>query len=171
LDNDCVIVPGFGGFMAHNIPAKYDEENCIFIPPMRIVGFNPQLTMNVNATRSFDFLRFAAHHWMADGGRVVVLGSVVGSVAETDQITTPYYCMSKAALNMAVKMLSVEHKQLGWAVIHPGLVHTKMTKGMSFRNPTAISPEVCAVHIRERMVNDWPGFGFWHMADGRRIRW
>lgn len=32
--------------MAHNIPAKYDEENCIFIPPMRIVGFNPQLTMN-----------------------------------------------------------------------------------------------------------------------------
>ena len=46
LNNDCVIVPGFGGFMAHNIPAKYDEENCIFIPPMRIVGFNPQLTMN-----------------------------------------------------------------------------------------------------------------------------
>lgn len=46
LDNDCVIVPGFGGFMAHSIPAKYDEETCLFTPPIRIVGFNPQLTMN-----------------------------------------------------------------------------------------------------------------------------
>lgn len=132
---------------------------------------DPQLTMNVNATRSFDFLRFAARHWMKPDGRVVVLGSVVGSVAETDQLTTPYYRMSKAALNMAVKMLAVEQKQLDWAVIHPGLVHTKMTKGMSFRNPAAISPEACATQIRERMVNEWPGFGFWNMTDGRRIRW
>lgn len=46
LNNDCVIVPGFGGFMAHSLPAKYDEEICIFSPPIRIVGFNPQLTMN-----------------------------------------------------------------------------------------------------------------------------
>ena len=46
LDNDCVIVPGFGGFMAHSIPAKYDEDTCLFTPPIRIVGFNPQLTMN-----------------------------------------------------------------------------------------------------------------------------
>lgn len=46
LSNDCVIVPGFGGFMAHNISAKYDEATCTFNPPTRIVGFNPQLTMN-----------------------------------------------------------------------------------------------------------------------------
>ena len=46
LNNDCVIVPGFGGFMAHNISAKYDEATCTFNPPIRIVGFNPQLTMN-----------------------------------------------------------------------------------------------------------------------------
>lgn len=46
LDNDCVIVPGFGGFMAHYMPAKYDEKNNLFSPPMRIVGFNPQLNMN-----------------------------------------------------------------------------------------------------------------------------
>lgn len=46
LNNDCVIVPGFGGFMAHCIPAKYDEETGLFTPPIRIVGFNPQLTMN-----------------------------------------------------------------------------------------------------------------------------
>jgi hypothetical protein len=33
LDNDCVIVPGFGGFMAHHIAASYDEKNHIFPPP------------------------------------------------------------------------------------------------------------------------------------------
>lgn len=46
LDNDCVIVPGFGGFMAHNIAASYDEKNNIFFPPSRTIGFNPHLTMN-----------------------------------------------------------------------------------------------------------------------------
>ena len=44
LDNDCVIVPGFGGFMAHHIAASYDEKNHIFLPPTRTVGFNPRLS-------------------------------------------------------------------------------------------------------------------------------
>lgn len=46
LDNDCVIVPGFGGFMVHRIAAYYDEHNNVFLPPKRTVGFNPRLTMN-----------------------------------------------------------------------------------------------------------------------------
>ena len=45
LDNDCVIVPGFGGFMAHHIAASYDEKSHIYLPPTRTVGFNPRLTM------------------------------------------------------------------------------------------------------------------------------
>ena len=46
LDNDCVIVPGLGGFMAHYIPAEYVEEEKIFLPPQRTLGFNPQLQLN-----------------------------------------------------------------------------------------------------------------------------
>jgi cell division septation protein DedD len=46
LDNDCVIVPGLGGFIAHYQSAYYVEEERIFLPPTRKVGFNPQLTMN-----------------------------------------------------------------------------------------------------------------------------
>lgn len=46
LSNDCVIVPGFGGFMAHHVDAYYDSEECMFFPPRRTLGFNPQLTMN-----------------------------------------------------------------------------------------------------------------------------
>ena len=43
LNNDCVIVPGFGGFMAHHVDAVYDEEENLFLPPSRTLGFNPQL--------------------------------------------------------------------------------------------------------------------------------
>lgn len=46
LSNDCVIVPGLGGFMAHHIEARYDEADGTFLPPLRTLGFNPQLTMN-----------------------------------------------------------------------------------------------------------------------------
>lgn len=46
LSNDCVIVPGFGGFMAHHVDARYDEQENLFLPPQRTIGFNPQLTLN-----------------------------------------------------------------------------------------------------------------------------
>lgn len=45
LNNDCVIVPGLGGFIAHHIPAMYDAENHVFLPPTRVVGFNQKLSM------------------------------------------------------------------------------------------------------------------------------
>ena len=46
LSNDCVIVPDFGGFMAHHVDAHYDEEEGCFLPPQRTLGFNPQLKIN-----------------------------------------------------------------------------------------------------------------------------
>lgn len=46
LSNDCVIVPGFGGFMAHHVDAFYDDGSRSYYPPTRTVGFNPQLTLN-----------------------------------------------------------------------------------------------------------------------------
>lgn len=46
LGNDCVIVPNLGGFMAHHVEARYDEGEGIFLPPLRTLGFNPQLRMN-----------------------------------------------------------------------------------------------------------------------------
>lgn len=46
LDNDCVIVPGLGGFMAHYEQARLDESDNTFIPPFRSIGFNQKLTLN-----------------------------------------------------------------------------------------------------------------------------
>lgn len=46
LENDCVIVPGFGGFIAHYQPAHYSEDENLYLPPIRTIGFNPQLKIN-----------------------------------------------------------------------------------------------------------------------------
>lgn len=46
LSNDCVAVPDFGGFVAHYVPARIDEADGMFLPPMRTIGFNPHLKMN-----------------------------------------------------------------------------------------------------------------------------
>lgn len=46
LSNDCVIVPDFGGFMAHHVDARYEESEGLFLPPLRTLGFNPQLRLN-----------------------------------------------------------------------------------------------------------------------------
>lgn len=45
LENDCVIVPGLGGFIAHHRPALRKRDGR-FCPPLRTVGFNPRIVMN-----------------------------------------------------------------------------------------------------------------------------
>lgn len=46
MSNDCVIVPDFGGFMAHHIDAQKDDSDGSFLPPIRSIGFNPKLKLN-----------------------------------------------------------------------------------------------------------------------------
>ena len=46
LDNDCVIVPGLGGFVAHYVDARFEAEENLFLPPQRTLGFNSSLRMN-----------------------------------------------------------------------------------------------------------------------------
>ena len=46
LDNDCVIVPGLGGFTANHVEARFDESDDVFLPPLRTLGFNQQLKIN-----------------------------------------------------------------------------------------------------------------------------
>lgn len=48
LNNDCVIVPNLGGFVAHTREAEYDSKTSVFYPPYRALGFNPQLKINDN---------------------------------------------------------------------------------------------------------------------------
>lgn len=42
--NECVILPGLGGFVTTHIPARYDEKRELFFPPYRILAFQAGLT-------------------------------------------------------------------------------------------------------------------------------
>ena len=46
LENDCVIVPGLGGFVAPHVSARYDEQDSLVLTTYRTLGFNAQLKMN-----------------------------------------------------------------------------------------------------------------------------
>jgi len=43
---ECVIIPGFGGFLTKTISAKIDERSHTLHPPSKRLGFNSQLTEN-----------------------------------------------------------------------------------------------------------------------------
>ncbi len=46
MRHDCVILPGFGGFVTHHVGARIDASDGVMLPPSTTVGFNPQLTLN-----------------------------------------------------------------------------------------------------------------------------
>ncbi len=46
LENDFVIIPDFGGFVAHYNQARKADSDNLFCPPTRTIGFNPKLTLN-----------------------------------------------------------------------------------------------------------------------------
>ena len=46
LQQHCVIIPEFGGFITQYMPARYVEEENMFLPPYRSVKFNRHLVVN-----------------------------------------------------------------------------------------------------------------------------
>ena len=47
LNHDCVIVPGLGGFIANQAPARIDDNDSHnMLPPYRTIGFNRELSVN-----------------------------------------------------------------------------------------------------------------------------
>ena len=65
---------------------------------------------------------------LADGAKVVNLSSTLGSIARTDSLYSPSYAMSKAALNMATRLLAIALREQGVIVVavSPGWVRTDM---------------------------------------------
>lgn len=46
LRHDCVVVPGLGAFLINETHAYYDSKTCRFCPPVRSLGFNPEIKHN-----------------------------------------------------------------------------------------------------------------------------
>ncbi len=44
--HECVIIPGFGGFVTNYKPSRLDEKRGVFYPPTKEISFNRSLTKN-----------------------------------------------------------------------------------------------------------------------------
>lgn len=124
---------------------------------------------DVNVVGAFEWLNLAATTACRDGAQVAVLTSQFGSIGELSNTQVPWYRMSKAALNMGVKVLAQRHRNLRWLCVHPGLVDTPMTKGLQYTHEK-LSPLTSAQHIAELLDRD-PEFGFYDAPTGRTIAW
>lgn len=105
---------------------------------------------------------------LESGSRVFIITSRMGSVEDNSSGGSYGYRMSKAAVNMAGKSLSVDLQEQGIAVIllHPGWVSTEMT------GQTGIPAEQSAAGLIERMDSlgiEQTGT-FWHQ-EGYELPW
>jgi NAD(P)-dependent dehydrogenase (short-subunit alcohol dehydrogenase family) len=84
-------------------------------------------SLAVNAEGAF-LLTQALNADLADGAKVINLSSGLGSISRTESLYSPSYAISKAALNMATRLLAIALRERGIVVvaISPGWVRTDM---------------------------------------------
>ncbi|MDY7008405.1 MAG: SDR family oxidoreductase [Cyanobacteriota bacterium] len=105
---------------------------------------------------------------MESGSKIAIITSRMGSIDDNTSGGSYGYRMSKVAVSMAGKSLSVDLKPRGIsvAILHPGLISTRMT------NFTGISPAEAAENLLARIdeLNLENTGTFWH-AKGEILPW
>lgn len=104
------------------------------------------------------------------GGKVVLMTSRMGSIDDNTSGSSYGYRMSKVALSMAGKSLSIDlhPRNIAIAILHPGLVQTRMTNF----NPNGITPAESVRGLLQRideLTMENTGT-FWH-ANGEILPW
>ena len=104
------------------------------------------------------------------GSKIILMTSRMGSIEDNTSGSSYGYRMSKVALSMAGKSLSHDLKSQGIAVaiLHPGLVQTRMTNF----NSSGITPEQSVKGLLARIdeLNLENTGTFWH-ANGEVLPW
>ncbi|GMV27928.1 MAG: 20-beta-hydroxysteroid dehydrogenase [Rhodanobacteraceae bacterium] len=106
----------------------------------------------------------------AGNARVVNVSTVIASIARTDTFRTPSYAMSKAALNMATRLLAAELAPQGIVVtsLHPGWVQTDMGGAAA---PLAVSEAATLLLDRILALTPEDGGRFLASEDGSELPW
>ena len=106
---------------------------------------------------------------LRDGSKVAMVTSRMGSITDNDSGSHYGYRMSKAALNMGAKSLSLDLSPRGIAVcvLHPGWVRTDMTRGNGLMDADESAAGLMARIDGLTMANTG---SFWH-ANGDELPW
>jgi NAD(P)-dependent dehydrogenase (short-subunit alcohol dehydrogenase family) len=131
-----------------------------------VEGIRKQFEVNALAPlRLTDALR----ERLANGAKVALITSRMGSIDDNTSGGAYGYRMSKAALNMAGKSLAVDLRGRGIAVVilHPGMVKTEMIGGHGQVEPADAAHDLVA--RIDALTLETTGT-FWH-ANGERLPW
>ncbi|MBS0384129.1 MAG: SDR family oxidoreductase [Proteobacteria bacterium] len=106
---------------------------------------------------------------IAEGGKIAIITSRMGSIADNTSGGYYGYRMSKAAVNAAGVSLArdLAARNIAVALIHPGMVATDMTGG------NGIPPQDAARGILARIDALTPATTgrFWHAGTGEELPW
>ncbi len=123
----------------------------------------------VNALSPLCFVQSMLSH-LSKSAKIALISSRMGSIEDNTSGGSYGYRMSKVALCMAGKSLSVDLKLQGIsvAILHPGLVSTRMT-GFT---PNGIQPEESVKGLIERIdeLTIENSGSFWH-SNGALLPW
>ena len=123
----------------------------------------------VNAIAPLNFTKALLPN-LGSGSKVIMMTSRMGSIDDNTSGGSYGYRMSKVALSMAGKSLSVDLKPKGIAVgiLHPGLVKTRMTDFTDSGITTETSVKGLLARIEELNLDNTGTF--WH-ANGEILPW
>ena len=106
---------------------------------------------------------------LTQGGKIALISSRMGSIADNTSGSSYGYRMSKAALNIAGVSLAkdLESRQIAVTILHPGYVQTDITAGRGF-----ITADVAASGLIERIddLSLESSGHFWHQ-NGEKLPW
>jgi NAD(P)-dependent dehydrogenase (short-subunit alcohol dehydrogenase family) len=125
-------------------------------------------TFATNAAGPF-LLTQALAQRLVDGARVVNVSSRLGSIESTTSLYSPSYAISKAALNMATRLLAIALAPRAIAVVamSPGWVRTDMGGASA---PTLVDAAVAAMRATLARIGIADSGSFLG-ADGTTIPW
>ena len=106
---------------------------------------------------------------LQSGSKVIMITSRMGSMEDNGSGGYYGYRMSKAALNMAAKSLSIDlkHQEIPVVLLHPGYVQTDMTGKNGF-----MTPEESASHLIRRIDDtSMTNTGTFKHAEGDALPW
>lgn len=159
-DNDCVILPGFGGFIAHNVPAYYVSEDGLYYPPSRSISFNATITMNdgllaQSYMRSYQ-VDYARATYMIDA----TIEKLIDILNEEGSVSLPRIGTLRQDINQSLQFTpheagisSPQHFGLGAFVIKE-LSQIKAAEHIQKAEPTITSSaKTISLHINKRTVH------------------
>lgn len=154
-DNDCVILPGFGGFIAHAVPAYYVSEEHLYYPPSRSISFNTAITMNDGLLAQSYMKSYNVDYAQATYLVDMAIEQLRDMLDEEGSVTIPHIGTLKQDIHQTVKFVaekvgisSPQHFGLGTFVIQTLAQMEAQARGEEQKKRTIITQTEKTINVR-----------------------